>query len=1171
MRKTIAIVALLCFMTSIFLSVTPFSSLIYGAYVPPTNNRLAFCFNYDWKFIKQDLKKSGISPEVTTYNDSSWSNVSLPHCFNDVDRWREWCSFRNDNQVESTYFGKVWYRKHFTIDSSYNGRKVILEFQGIGRAGEFYVNGTWIGRHENGVGPCGLDITNYVNFGADNLIAVEVNNDNNFKPIEYGGATGLPYGQPFNPNYGGINRDVTLHIFDKVYQTLPLYRNLGTIGTYVYAQNIDTYNKTADITMQAEVKNDNTTSQTVSYEATIVDRDGNTVLTKTGSTQTISAGQKYTFAVTANMTGIHFWAPEYPYLYKVYTALKINGNTVDVYQTPLGVRKVTFSATGGLKINGRPVFLKGYAPRTSMEWPAIGIPPDWMNEYDFKLMHEDNGNFCRPMHIAPRKVQVEAADKFGIIMACPAADNEGDDTGTEWQERLDIMRDVTIYFRNNPSVVFYEAGNQKIAGAHMTDMKNIKNTYDPYGYRFAGTRSTDSDASLGIREYESTMDGAGGSTTIPNWDAEYARGECARRVWDEVTPMLNPRWNGSDPNTKYITGGYFAIASDYHQSLGMDTGGDSIGHYLLDGYFRLQSSEDMVLENLAKYYGRYSRSAFVMPLADRQTKGVMVGGAKIIWSDSTTDGRMRDMEIARVSGVLDGARLPKEVYYAMQVCQNESPQVYVVGHWNYPAGTKKTVYVASNTEQVKLITYDSSGNPTDYGYGTNNIPPISTGDQINHYVYKFDNVVWKSGKITAIGYNGGVQVALNEKKTTGSATKIKLTPVLGPANEFRADGSDIAMFDVEVVDANGNRCLTYEDRVDFTCSGQGVFLGGYNGGVRWSTNKDNLTSGYHLNVECGINRVFVRATRTAGSFSLTASGSSLTGATSTITSTAITVTNGLSNLWPQKYTVTLGAEPVPVKEGNDPTPPPTTVTPAPTMAANAVITDFAYSGAHTDAQVISNAQNGMQIYMDNSSTFQGLPSFLLGGDYVRAYLSDAGETSSTDQYQFNVAKYCYIYQLIDAANDMPVHNNNDSYQWQLLTNTITINGRVMNIYKSRLMAPDENGYFACNGHGITRFDPKSNMYIVFAVSAEQELQKPGLTITASSSDATNVPAYAIDGNASTRWGASSSAFPQWIKIDLGQKCSIGGYEINWYSNASRSYKYKIELSDNDSTYSLIHR
>ncbi|MGH6645245.1 MAG: glycoside hydrolase family 2 protein, partial [Bradyrhizobium sp.] len=331
------------------------------------------------------------------------------------DRFREWCSNRNDTVIERSYVGKAWYRKHFTLDAAWTGRKVFIEFQAVYRIGNFYVNGQFVGLHENGVAPCGIDITDYVNFGADNVIAVQVNNDENAHTVSYGGAT-IPYGTPFNNNYGGLSRDAVLHISDKVYQTLPLYRNLGTTGTYIYPSAINTLAKTATLNVQTQIANDNTTSQTVTSEAVVVDRDGNAVLNLAApAAQTIAAGQKATFTMTAPMTGIHFWAPDYPYLYRVYTITKIGGAVVDVYETPLGVRKLGFASNFGLQVNGRPLYLNGYAPRAPMEWPCVGTPNDWLTDYDFKLMKDSNANFIRQMHIAPRRDQVDAADKFGIV------------------------------------------------------------------------------------------------------------------------------------------------------------------------------------------------------------------------------------------------------------------------------------------------------------------------------------------------------------------------------------------------------------------------------------------------------------------------------------------------------------------------------------------------------------------------------------------------------------------------------------------------------------------------------------------------------------------------------------------------------------------------------------
>jgi len=889
------------------------------------------------------------------------------------------------------------------------------------------------------------------------------------------------------------------------------------------------------------------------------------------------------------MTNIHLWSPDYPYLYKAYTILSVDDKPVDVLATNIGVRQFTFSPEHGLEVNGHPLYLKGYAPRTSMEWPCVGTPVDWMNEFDFKLIKETNGNFVRPMHIAPRPIQVTAADKFGVVMVVPAANNEGDTKEPDiWQERVDDMRDVIIYYRNNPSVLFYEGCNQILSTQHVTDMKNVRLTWDPNGGRLAGLRSNDSSTTLGIREYSCTMDGAESQADDPLWDAEYARGECPRRVWDEYTPMLNPRWDGKDPAAKYVTGGYFAIASDYHRSLGLNSGsGDFIGDYLHDGktgfgYFRLQSSEDMVLENLAKYYARYSRSVFVQSPADSKAAGIMVGGAKIIWSDSVTDGRMRDTEVARVSGAVDGARLPKEVFYGLQVAQNPNPQVYIIGHWNYPKGTVKRVYVVSNTAQVKLQTLDRSGNVIkDYGFGRNDFTPPQN-DQINHYCYAFDNVAWEPGTIKATGYDDkNNAVAINQKSTAGDPAALKLTPILGPIGKFFADGSDVAMMDVEVVDAKGNRCPTFEDSVDFTCSGEGLFLGGYNSGIRYSTNLQNLTTGYHLNLECGINRVFIRATRKAGPFTLNVTRPGLASASQTITSTSVAVKDGLMTEMPQTYSIDLGEEPAPMKADGATsqigsgsviaTAGTGTVQPKSAVVLNApapatIITNLAYSGAHSDAEIAENAQKGSKVYKDKDIAFDALPPYLTGAEFIRPYQSDAGETSSTDQYQFNLCRFCHVYLLIDSANDMPLNNNNETYQWQKLPETVSLNGRIMVVYKSRLMLPNNNVYLATNGHGAARFDLKSNMYLVMVASAEQQLQKPGQPAIASSIDKNDQPALAIDGDPKSRWTAANEKGPQWIKIDLGQSCAISGYQISWYRGDKRTYRYLIELSDDDKTY-----
>jgi len=132
------------------------------------------------------------------------------------------------------------------------------------------------------------------------------------------------------------------------------------------------------------------------------------------------------------------------------------------------------------------------------------------------------------------------------------------------------------------------------------------------------------------------------------------------------------------------------------------------------------------------------------------------------------------------------------------------------------------------------------------------------------FVFAFPDVEFAPGSLKAVGKNGGTTVAQQELTTAGPPVQIKLTPILGPQG-LLADGEDVALIDVEVVDAKGQRCPTDDDKVDFTVSGTAVWRGGYNSGKIDSTN--NL----YLNTECGINRVSVRSTPSAGTITVTAS------------------------------------------------------------------------------------------------------------------------------------------------------------------------------------------------------------------------------------------------------------------------------------------------------------
>jgi beta-galactosidase len=209
--------------------------------------------------------------------------------------------------------------------------------------------------------------------------------------------------------------------------------------------------------------------------------------------------------------------------------------------------------------------------------------------------------------------------------------------------------------------------------------------------------------------------------------------------------------------------------------------------------------------------------------------------------------------------------------------QSEKPAIHIIGHWTYPAGTKKAVYVVSNCDEVELfINGTSQGRvkPTD------------------GYLFSFPNMEWQPGVIKAVGYAQDGTKVENSIETAGPPKRIKLTPITGPKG-LQADGSDVVLVDFEVVDAQGRRCPTDEARVDFKVTGPAVWRGGYDSGIVHSIN--NL----YLDTECGINRVSIRSTLDPGTITLTATRDGLDSGTITIESHPVDIKDGIDAAMPQ--------------------------------------------------------------------------------------------------------------------------------------------------------------------------------------------------------------------------------------------------------------------------------
>ena len=791
------------------------------------SERKKYNFNSEWKLRIGDFPKA----KDTKFDDSKWKQVTLPHAFNEDEAFKL--------SIEQLTDTVVWYRKSFQIPELKSNQKVFVEFEGVRQRGDFYLNGHYLGRHENGVMAVGFDLTPHIKEG-ENVIAVRTDNDWMYR--EEGTNSKFQWNdRNFNANYGGIPKNVFLYVTDNVYQTLPLYSNLKTTGVYVYAQDFDIQGRKATIHAESEVRNDSKATRQFSYQVTILDADGKLMKTFQGDKVTLKAGETKTVKASAILHNLHFWSWGYGYLYTVKTALKDDNNQIfDEVSTRTGFRKTRF-AEGKIWLNDRVIQMKGYAQRTSNEWPAVGLSvPAWLSDFSNDLMVKGNANLVRWMHATPWKQDVESCDRVGLIQAMPAGDAEKDREGRRWEQRVELMRDAIIYNRNNPSILFYECGNKAISREHMIEMKAVRDKYDPFGGRAIGSREM-----LDIREaeYGGEMLYINRSEHHPMWATEYCRDEGLRKYWDEYSYPFHKEGDG--PLYKGQP------ATDYNRN-----------------------QDELAITMIARWYDYWR---------ERPGTGnrVSSGGTKIIFSDTNT--HYRGAENYRRSGVTDAMRIEKDAFYAHQVMwdgwvDTEKDQTYIIGHWNYPDNTVKPVQVVSTGEEVELFLNGNS---------------LGKGKRQYNFLFTFDNVAFKPGKLEAVSYNkAGKEISRYAVNTAGEPASLKLTAIQNPEG-FHADGADMTLIQVEVVDKDGQRCPLDNRTIQFTLKGQAEWRGGIAQG------KNNHILDTNLPVECGINRALIRSTTAAGKVTLTAQAKGLLSASLTLETVPVKVTGGLSTYLPQ--------------------------------------------------------------------------------------------------------------------------------------------------------------------------------------------------------------------------------------------------------------------------------
>ena len=797
-------------------------------------------FNSGWRLAVGDVKDAA----TADYDDSRWQQVTLPYAFNGDE------AFRKD--IVDLTDTVSWYRKHFFLkQEEIDERKYFVEFEGVRQGADFYLNGQHLGYSENGVMACGFDLTPYLKQG-ENVLAVRCDNSWTYRSRQFESRYQWN-DRNFNANYGGIPKNVYLHVTGKLYQTLPLYSNLGTTGTYVYATDFDIPNRKAVVHVESQLRNEGSKPRTVRLFAKLHNADRYLAHIIAGERVTLQPGETRTVSIQDEVEGLHFWSWGYGYLYTVETFL-VDGQVKDPHAPGVqfdqvtvrtGFRKTRFGE-GKIWLNDRVMMVHGYAQRTSNEWPGVGLSvPAWLSDYSNDLMVKSGGNVVRWMHVTPWKQDIESCDRVGLIQAMPAGDAEKDVTGPRWEQRKALMRDAIIYNRNNPSILFYESGNESISREHMLEMKAIRDEYDPHGGRAVGSREM---LDIDEAEYGGEMLYINKSKKHPMWAMEYCRDEGLRKYWDEYSYPYHKEGDGPLYRGK--------PATDYNHNM-----------------------DQLAIEMVRRWYDYW---------LERPGTGTRVssGGVKIVFSDTNT--HHRGESNYRMSGVTDAMRIPKDAFFAHQVMwsgwvDDEMPRTYIIGHWNYEPGVVKPVYVVSTATEVELFLNGRS---------------LGKGKQSYRYLFTFDDVAFEQGTLEAVGSDG----SRYKIETAGKPYQLRLSAIQNPEGT-KADGADMILYEVEVLDEQGRRCPLDDRMVHFQQWGDGRWIGGI--GTR--NNKemqrpdenrreglldaaatknvsDNYVGSMSLPVDCGVNRVLVRTTTHAGEIHLAAYAEGLKPAYVTVSS-----------------------------------------------------------------------------------------------------------------------------------------------------------------------------------------------------------------------------------------------------------------------------------------------
>lgn len=426
--------------------------------------------NRAWCFTLGDPQEAG----TETFRDDAWQNVGLPHSFNVPYFLSSDC-----------YVGYGWYRKHLMLPENIAGKRLFLEFDGVFQEAEVFVNARRIGAHTGGYTGFSLDVTDALRPG-DNLIAVRVNNL--WKPDLAPRAGEHTFG-------GGIYRDVRLVAVEPVHITW--------YGVAITTPQVS--RDSAQLSVRTEICNQSAQDAVVSVRQRLLDSDGAKVAEFQKDLSLPAGGTQELTQSSEPIAHPRLWHPDHPNLYRLHTALLVNGAVVDEVQNSVGFRWFEWTRDRGFFLNGEHLYLRGANVHQDHAGWSDAVTHAGM-ERDVKLIKDAGFNFIRGSHYPHSPAFVEACDRLGILFWSENAfwgiggfqkdgywnssaypPEEKDQPGFEASVKQQLAEMIRIH-RNHPSIVAWSMSNEPFFSApqvmpkvktFLGDLVALSHTLDP--------------------------------------------------------------------------------------------------------------------------------------------------------------------------------------------------------------------------------------------------------------------------------------------------------------------------------------------------------------------------------------------------------------------------------------------------------------------------------------------------------------------------------------------------------------------------------------------------------------------------------------------------------------------------------------------------------------------